>query len=111
MNTDLLETLEAWKDYSNWKQHVKEERRVKKDPDTFMQYDHAKKAAKLLLTDFHEESEDSVITIFETSKGRFKIDAISNYDEFELHRDEYDPEDVIALAFFRDEEPFIKQMR
>jgi hypothetical protein len=111
MNADLLEKLEAWKDYVNWKKHVEEEKRIRDDPDTFNSYKRAKIAAKVLLTDFEEEAEESVIIIFETDKGHFKIDAISNHNEFELHRDEYDPEDVQALVFFQENEPFIKQMR
>lgn len=107
----ITKISDAWKDYYRWKKHVKEKQKAVNNPDLFKKYEEAKKAAKSLLTDFKEEAEDSVITIFQTDRNNFKIDAISNHNEFELHRDEYEPEDVQALVFFREDEPFIKQMR
>lgn len=108
---NISELSEAWQDYFNWKRHVEEKKRIANDPDIFKGFESAKTAGKSLICDFDEEPEDSVITIFKTDSGKFKIDAISNHNEFELHRDEYDPEDVVALVFFRDGEPFVKQMK
>ena len=107
----LKDVSEAWEDYFRWKEHVKEKRRLADDPDLFPTYEKAAAAAKSLITDFEEEPESSGVTIFITDDKKYKIDAISNHDEFELHREEYEPEDVVAICFFRDEEPFVKQMR
>lgn len=111
MGSTVSELSEAWQDYFEWKKHVREQRKAKEDPDLFKTFKGAKIGARTLLTDFSSEPDDSVVTIFETPKGDFKIDAISNHEEFELHRDEYAPEDVVALVFFRDDEPFVKQMK
>lgn len=111
MSSTVSELSEAWKDHVEWRRHVRDQRRVKDDPDIFQKLETAKVGAKSLLSDFSEEPESSVVTIFETPKGRFKIDAISNHGEFELHRDEYDPEQVIGLVFFQNGEPFFKRMK
>lgn len=106
------ELSDAWKDYFNWKEHVKKEKeQVDSDPDLFKSYENAAKAAKSLIIDFEDEPEESGVTIFITADDRYKIDAISNHDEFELHRDEYEPEDVVAICFFRNGEPLVKQMQ
>lgn len=107
----VSELSKAWEDYFEWKRHVREERRKSEDPDLFSSLPAAKTAAKSLLEDFQSEPDSSVVTIFITGKGDYKIDAISNHDEFELHRSEYEGEDVVAICFFREDKPFIKPMR
>lgn len=110
MSTTVSELSDAWKDYFEWKRHVREERRKSEDPDLFSSLGAAKVAAKSLLQDFQNEPNSSVVTIF-TTGGGYKIDAISNHDEFELHRSEYEGEDVVAICFYRNGDPFIKPMR
>lgn len=107
----ISELIEAQKDYLRWKKHVKKKRRLKNDPDIFGSFKSAKVGARALLSDFSEEPNDSVITIFKTERNNFKIDAISNYNEFELHREEYGPKDVVAIVFFENEDPIVKRMQ
>lgn len=105
------ELSEAWKDYFEWKRHVRKKRREGRDPDLFFSLPAAKQAAKSLLEDFQSEPDSSVVTIFIAGDDEYKIDAISNHDEFELHRSEYEGKDVVAICFFREGEPFIKSMQ
>lgn len=103
--------LEAIQDRRRWEEHVRRQRQVAENcPDLFFTRESAEEGAKALLFDFEDEPEDSVVTIFSVGDGNYKIDAISNYSEFELHRNEYDPEDVVALVFFREDKPFVKSM-
>ena len=111
MECEADELLEAQRDHIRWKKHVWEKRQRKKEPDLFNSFEAAKIGGKALLSDFSSEPDDSVITIFRTENENFKIDAISNSDEFELHREEYDPQDVVALVFFRNQKPFVKKMK
>lgn len=111
MSTTVSELSEAWKDYFEWKRHVREERRKSEDPDLFSSLEAAEVAAKSLLQDFQNDPNSSVVTIFITGGDNYKIDAISDHDEFELHRSEYKGEDVVALCFYRNGDPFIKPMR
>lgn len=106
------EVFEAVQDRLCWKRHVERQRKMSQNnPDLFYSLEGAKRGAKELLSDFEKEPEDSVVTIFSFENGNYKIDAISNHSEFELHRDEYEPEDVVALVFFRKGEPFVKSMK
>jgi hypothetical protein len=106
------ELLEAVKDRLAWKRHVQRRKKaVEENPDLFYSWTAAIAAAKSLLTDFSDEPDDSVVTVFSTQPGHFKIDAISNHPEFELHRSEYEPEDVLALVYFQKGEPFVKRMK
>lgn len=107
----LSEFVKAWEDHFNWKRHVKRQREIKSDPDTFKTFPKARAAAKTLLSDFSKEPDDSVITIFQTTNENFKIDAISNYDGYELHSSEYGGEDVLAIVFFKEGKPHVKKMR
>lgn len=111
MKCEADELLEAQKDHIRWKRHVLKKRQKEQDPDLFNSFKAAKVGGKALLSDFSSEPDDSVVTIFKTKNENFKIDAISNSDEFELHREEYSPEDVVALVFFRNQEPFVKKMK
>jgi hypothetical protein len=111
MSCEVSELIEAQKDYLRWKKHVQEKKRRKEDPDLFKSFKAAKVGSKVLLSDFSSDPNDSVITIFKTENENFKIDAISNNEEFELHRNEYEGEDVVALVFYKDEEPFVKKMK
>lgn len=105
------ELSEAWKDYFEWKRHVREKRKEGKDPDLFSSLPAAKQAARSLLEDFQSEPDSSVVTIFTFGDEWYKIDAISNHDEFELHRSEYEGKDVVAICFYREGNPFIKPMK
>jgi len=99
----------AWRDLLEWNLHV-EKRKTKKNSDYFGGLPEAKSRAFDLITDFKDEPDSSVITIFEYKDG-YQIDAITNHPEFELHREEYDPEDVVALVFYRKGERIIKDMK
>jgi hypothetical protein len=106
------EIIEAVEDRLAWKEHVRKRKQaIQHNPDLYYSWETAVSSAKKLLNDFSDEPEDSVITIFSTQPGEFKIDAISNYPEFELHRSEYEPEDVLALVYFKEGEPFVKRMK
>lgn len=105
------ELSEAWKDYFQWKRHVRKKRLKGRDPDLFFSFSAAKQAAKSLLEDFQSEPDSSVVTIFTIGDEQYKIDAISNHDEFELHRSEYEGKDVVAICFYREGNPFIKPMK
>lgn len=111
MNCEVSELIEAQKDYMRWKKHVEEKRRLKNDPDIFTSYKKAAEGAKSLIKDFTEKPDSSHVTIFRADNGNFKIDAISDKDEYELHREEYAGKDVVAIVFLREGSPTVKQMR
>lgn len=101
----------AWRDLLEWNLHV-EKRRSKEIPDRdyFPTLEKAKERALDLITDFKDEPESSVVTVFEYEDG-FQIDAITDHPEFELYSDQYEPEDVIALVFYREGKRVFKRMR
>jgi hypothetical protein len=105
-----VEIAEAVKDRLEWKRHVRE-KKTQEDPDLYYSWGSAISAAKKLLQDFSSNPDSSVITVFSIESGKFKIDAISDYPEFELHRSEYESEDVLALVYFKEGDPFVKKMK
>lgn len=100
----------AWKDLLEWNLHVERKKSQESRDDFISSLKRAKDRALDLIADFEDEPEDSVVTVFEYGKG-YQIDAITNHPEFELYRDEYGPEDVVALVFYREGDRTIKSMR
>ncbi len=111
MNCEVSELIEAQKDYIRWKKHVAQKKRLKKDPDMYTSYEEAIEAGKSLIKDFVNKPDSSHVTVFRSGNENFKIDAISDKNEYELHREEYAGKDVVAIVFLREGSPTVKQMR
>lgn len=103
-------TPEAIKDLVKWKNHVANKKKKQKRDEYFGSYVDATTQAVDLLRDFSDEPEDSVVTVFEYRDG-YQIDAITNHPEFELHRDQYEPGDIVAIVYFDDGKSVIKRMK
>lgn len=103
-------TPEAIRDLVKWKSHVADKRKNEGEDRSFDSYADAVTRATDLLQDFDDEPEDSVITVFKYQDG-YQIDAITNHPEFELYKDCYEPEDVVAIVYFDDGRATIKRMQ